>query len=143
MSLANSLESLFRNTRPGSRTVLCDPSVELALEFARRGYRLLLVHQPHLDIQQFRDEFRKAGLASQLMGSQAYSLEKRPTLAEDFYELWVFVEEAAPPLWEAARAALKKGSSVIWFAPRQIEPPWGEPIFSLPDGLVGVRVGNE
>ena len=143
MSSASSLEGLFRNSRPGSRTVLCDPSVELALEFARRGYRLLIVHQMHLDIQQFRDEFRRVGLASQLMGSQPYSQDKRPTLAEDFYVLWVFAEGAAPLLWEAARAALKKGSLVLWLAQQQIEPPWGEPVASLPESLAGVRVGNE
>ncbi len=111
----------------------------MVIEFARRGYRLMVVHQNSFDIPGLRLRLREMGLASQLMGCQSYSSDKAPALVQDFYELWIFADQASPLLWQAARTSLKKGSPVFWLAQTETVPPLGGLIESLPETLAGVR----
>lgn len=111
----------------------------MVIEFARRGYRILVVHQVTFDVPTLRQQLREIGLASQLMGSQPYSADLAPSLVQDFYESWVFADQASPRLWQAARLSLKKGSAIFWSAQSEIKSPWEEIIESLPEALAGVR----
>lgn len=125
---------LFRVTRPGSRTILCDPEeAEPVLAFARRGYRLLLLNSVPTDL---RTQLREAGLSSQLMGSYQYG-EGRLSLAKAFYELLIFCGE---PPFEASQIEpyLRPQAMVLW---RQgvFEPIRSFEELELPNGLSGVR----
>lgn len=132
-------EALFLHSRAGSRTVLCDPDRSMVVEFARRGYRLVVVHSADFDLLALRQQLRELGLSSQLMGAQLYSPNSPPSLAQDFYELWIFAGATSLILWQAAETALKKGSGVYWSSEQPSTPPWGTPIENLPGTLRGVR----
>lgn len=128
-------------TRPGSRTVLCDPDgPELAIELARRGYRLLLLHDGGFPMPELRQRLREHGLQSQLMGSHACLEGRLPSLASDFYELWLC---GGPPRWlEEAQRSLQPGALVLWktgcSAPQL--PQGMEPVDGLPAGVQGARL---
>ena len=116
-------------TRPGSRTVLCDPNgPELAIELARRGFRLLILHDGRFPMPELRQQLRDQGLQSQLMGAHACSEGKAPSLASDFYELWL---SSGPPRWmDEACQCLRSGSLILW--------PAQHPAPTLPGGLLAI-----
>ena len=98
-------EALFVHTRAGSRTVICDPDSSMVVEFARRGYRVVVVHTPNFELLALRQQLRELGLSSQLMGAQVYGQNSPPSLAQDFYELWIFAGATSLVLWQAAQTA--------------------------------------
>lgn len=94
--LEEELEQLFRFLRPGSRTILyCPEEVATTVEFARRGYRLLLVHPGESFRQECRQQLRGQGLSSLLMGGQEPGSREQWNLAREFYDLVVFC--CSPP----------------------------------------------
>lgn len=127
-------------TRPGSRTVVCDPpDDELILELARRGYRLLVLHDGSFAVERLRGRLREAGLSSQLMGSQIYPHDHPPKLARGVYELWIFCRE--PHLLPAARQALLPGSTIFWSGQHPaIQPEESALLEGLPSHLRGLRL---
>lgn len=127
-------------TRPGSRTVICDPpDDELILELARRGYRLLVLHDGGFAIDALRQRLRELGLSSQLMGSQVYPEEQLPRLAREIYELWIFC--AAPHLLPVALKVLLPGSTVYWPGQFSLALSEGTQLLEgLPSHLTGLRL---
>lgn len=100
----------------------------MAIDFARHGFRLMVVRREGVGIDSLRSQLRDLGLASQLMGSQSYHPDSRPSLVEDFYELWVFCKEPLPQLWQAARLSLKKGSPIYSRLQTEALPSWAVPL---------------
>lgn len=126
-------------TRPGSRTVVCDPpDDELILELGRRGYRLMVLHDGSFAVETLRQKLRELGLSSQLMGSQVYQAERPPKLARDVYELWIFCE--SPRLLPTALETLRPGSSVFWRGEQPLLLGEGSELLEgLPPSLNGLR----
>jgi hypothetical protein len=124
--------------------VLCDPQGDgLAIELARRGYRLLILHNGSFDITGLRQKLRELGLSSQLMGSHIYRDGPSLGLVVDFYELWIFC--AVPLSFTLAGKALKTGAAMYWQASLWNEcealPSGLTPISGLPEGVLGVFSG--
>ncbi len=130
---------LLRLSRPGSRTVLSDPDDAMAVEFARHGFRLMILRREPGGTEDLRRQLRELGLASQLMGSQSYRSENSLSLAPDFYELWVFCTPVLPCLWQAAQVSLKKGSPIYWQSDFGSLPYPGDTLEGLPASIFGVR----
>ena len=79
---------LFRVLRPGSRIVLYEPSSQLLVtEFARRGFRILIVHENSSFASSSRKALYSLGLQSQLMGAQTIKREKSFQIAKKFYDI--------------------------------------------------------
>lgn len=112
----------------------------MAIDFARHGFRLMVLRPEGVGVDGLRHQLRTLGLSSQLMGSQSYLPDSRPSLVQDFYELWIFCDEPLPQLWQAARLSLKKGSQIYWCSPHDALPPLEEPLEGLPSPLSGVRI---
>jgi hypothetical protein len=134
-------EAVLPFCRPGSRTVLCDPQGDrLAIELARRGYRLLILHNGSFDTAGLRQKLRELSLSSQLMGSHIYREGPSLGLVVDFYELWIFC--AVPTSFTLAMKALKTGAPIYWQASLwddyEALPSGSTPISGLPEGLLGV-----
>ena len=135
--------ALLRALRPGSRTILWQPpGYELCLAFARRGFRLMLLHREANFNVECRSLLRESGLASQLMGSQVCSLNEVPSLAKDFYDIFLFCRQAQ---FEGRNISycLSKGSLVV--APAIGFTCWSEDlemkkVERLPPTFVGFRV---
>jgi hypothetical protein len=122
--------------------VVCDPeSNDLIVQLARRGYRLLVLHDGSFEIAELRQELRSLGLSSQLMGSHCYSQGATVGLVADFYELCVFCQ--TPSLLPEVLGSLKKGAAIYWQATHFLEPeafPRGlERLRGLPAPLQGGR----
>lgn len=133
-------QSLFRLCRPGSRTVLCNPVDAMAIDFARHGFRLMVLRPEGSGVDALRHDLRNVGLSSQLMGSQSYLPDSRPSLVQDFYELWIFCDEPLPQLWQAAHTSLKKGSPIYWRSQYSVLPTPEALLEGLPTQLSGVRI---
>lgn len=84
------------------------------MEFARRGYRLLLVHPDEAFRRECRRQLREQGLSSLLMGGQEPETGESWNLAREFYDLVVFCCEPSggPPL-EGLSPFLTPGATVV------------------------------
>ncbi len=83
--------------RPGSRTVVYAPEeLESILELARRGFRLLIAHRDPGFSARCREELRKEGLASQMMGAHELRPSRPLTLAVEFYDLFLTFHREEP-----------------------------------------------
>ncbi len=112
----------------------------MAIDFARHGFRLMVLRADGTGVDSLRDQLRNSGLSSQLMGSQSYLPDSEPSLVRDFYELWIFCAEPLPQLWQAARTSLKKGSSIFWRFQSEAPPSWTVPLeVGLVYPIAGVR----
>lgn len=135
--------ALLRALRPGSRTVLWQPpDAELCLDFARRGFRLMLLHGDLDFNESCREALRELGLASQLMGSQVCASSEVPSLAKDFYEIFLFCG-APQVVGRDIVFCLSKGGIVV--APAQASTHWSEglgkeKVERLPSTFTGFRL---
>lgn len=92
-----SWQEVLRTLRPGSRTVVYAPTgTEPVLELARRGFRLLVAHEDPSFSQRCREELRRAGLASQMMGAHELKPERALQLARGFYDLFLTFDLREP-----------------------------------------------
>lgn len=138
----NDWTALFRALRPGSRTILWQPTDgELCLAFARRGFRLMLLHSESDFNARCRKALRESGLASQLMGTQVCAFNEVPSLAKDFYEIFLFCRTPQIKGREIA-FCLSQGGIVV--APAGGSPSWSEGLGNgkverLPSTFVGFR----
>lgn len=131
-------EPLFRITRAGSRTILCDlADPGCAVEFARRGYRILLLSRDQELFATVRQAFRERGLSSQLMGGQLYCAGEL-SLAKDFYELALF---CTTPQIEAAQLepSLKTGALAFWCQGSYQAVRRSQWLDGLPGSMKGIR----
>ena len=104
---------LARSMRPGSKTVLFRPlSVEIVVEFARRGFRLLVVHSDEDLLRRCKTELRAQGLSSLLMGCYPQADAKDLSTAKDFYELFCCFE-SLEGLLEVVRVSLRSGGFLV------------------------------
>ncbi len=125
---------IFSLCRPGTRIVLDHPEdSEIVKEFARRGYRLHVLHDASFDLPGLRQGLRDLGLASQLMGSSAVTPHTEPKLTRNFYEGWVVCSSGRPVAPQTLFDTLQPGSCIYgrteecWFSslgsPRERVPP--------------------
>lgn len=118
--------------------MLCDPpDTELAVELARRGYRLLVLHDGGFPVSELRQMLRDQGLQSQLMGAHACPAEQTPSLPADFYELWLCCGQ--PRDLTAAALCLRRGALLLWLSDvsRNSLPGGMRYLTSLPEGVAG------
>ena len=98
---------LFRSLRPGSKTILFrPPSVDLVVEFARRGFRLLVVHSNEELLSRCKAELRAQGLSSLLMGVYTQTDSKDLSTAKEFYEICCCFE-SVEDVFQTLRASLR------------------------------------
>lgn len=133
--------ALLRALRPGSRTVLCHPeSSEDAVDLARRGFRLMIVHEEDSFLKAVRQELRAGGLASLLMGSAQSAVDQVPSLAKGFYELVLLGSRSRLSIGQMV-FALGVGGLLVKPSDQGEEDLAGLQPVKLPAGYVGGRVG--
>jgi hypothetical protein len=133
--------SLLKALRPGSRTVLCHPSdSEFAVELARHGFRLMVIHEDPDFLQSLKKELRSQGLSSLLMGTTQAAVNQVPSLAKGFYEL-ILLSRRSEMTMNQMKFALETGGLLIRPSAQGEVDLTGLQSVDLPAGYVGGRVG--
>lgn len=118
--------------------MLCDPpDTQLAIDLARRGYRLLVLHDGDFPVSELRQVLHDHGLQSQMMGAHACAAGQKLSLPADFYELWLCCGEPRD-LAEAARC-LRSGALLLWLSDFSVNslPEGMSYLSNLPQGVAG------
>lgn len=134
---------LFSLCRPGTRTVLDHPeNADTVVEFARRGYRLHVLHHRSFDLEGLRQRLRSLGLGSQLMGSSVVTRQADPKLTRRFYEGWIVLTSSPPASSETLLDSLQPGSCIYGLTEGCWFWDWGSPVERVPPHITVRRTGS-
>jgi hypothetical protein len=120
---------------------LCHPSdSEFAVELARHGFRLMVIHEDPDFLQSLKKELRSQGLSSLLMGTTQAAVNQVPSLAKGFYEL-ILLSRRSEMTMNQMKFALETGGLLIRPSAQGEVDLTGLQSVDLPAGYVGGRVG--